>query len=192
MTFTLAAPDLRDGPLRLRELRDEDAPAFVRALEDPAVFDGAYSGQLAADEGVVLDYIRRMRTLADRGERILLTIADEADEMIGLGMLFNLVERNLDGEIGFWLAAAARGAGHGVRTIRLLTAWAIHVVGLERVDAMTRPANAGARGALESAGFVLDGTIRGRERTAGGDRRDSVSYTMLFTDIKAPHDPRNP
>ena len=192
MTFTLAAPDLRDGPIRLRELRDDDTPAFVRALEDPAVFDGAYSGQLAADEKTVLNYIRNARPLADRGERILLAIAGESDQMIGLGMLFGLNKRNLDGEIGFWLAADARGAGHGRRAVVLLTAWAIHVVGLERVYAMTRPANAGARGVLESAGFVLDGTIRGRERTIGGDRRDSVSYTMLYTDIKAPPDPRNP
>ena len=59
-------------------------------------------------------------------------------------------------------------------------------VGRERVYAMTNPANAGARAVLERAGFTCDGIIRGRERTAAGARRDSVSYTMLSTDEKAP------
>lgn len=192
MSTRLVAPDLADGDVRLRELRDSDVPAFARALQDPGVFDAAYSGQLAADEREVLAYVRKTRPLAEAGERILLTIAGPDDEMAGLGMLFGLNERNLDGEIGFWLAPDARGAGIGTRAVRLLTGWALHAVGRERVYAMTRPENAGARALLERAGFVLDGTIRGRERRADGTRGDSVSYTMLFTDDQAPPDPRSP
>jgi RimJ/RimL family protein N-acetyltransferase len=188
----LTAPDLHDGPVRLRELRDEDVPAFVRALGDPAVFDKAYSGLLAADEKTVLSYVRRARGQAEAGERILLAIADRSDAMVGLGMLFHLNDRNLDAEIGFWLAPDARGGGFGTRAVRLLTGWAMHVLHLERIYAMTRPDNTDARRLLERAGFVLDGTIRGNERTADGLRKDAVSYTMLYTDIKAPPDPRNP
>lgn len=182
----LVAPDLSDGVVRLRELRDDDVPAFTRALADPGVFDLAYSGNLAADEATVLAYVHRERASAEAGERILLAIVDEAGTMIGLGMLFALNDRNRDGEIGFWLAPEARGRGIGTRAVRLLTGWAMHQVGRERVYAMTNPANVGACGVLERAGFVCDGTIRGRDRTAAGERRDSLSYTILSSDEQAP------
>jgi RimJ/RimL family protein N-acetyltransferase len=188
----LVAPDLRDGPVRLRELRDDDAPAFASGLEDPGVFDGAYSGNLAAEEPAVLAYIRQTRPLADQGERILLAIADEGDRMVGLGMAFGFNDRNRDCEIGFWLHPDARGAGMGTRAVRLLTGWLMHARGVERVYAMTRPDNRGSRALLERAGYVEDGTIRGRERKADGTRGDSVSYTILHTDDQAPADPRNP
>jgi RimJ/RimL family protein N-acetyltransferase len=190
VTAPLVAPDLRDGPVGLRELRDDDAPRFASALQDPGVFDGAYSGNLAADEAAVLAYIRDMRPLAASGERILLTITGEGDAMAGLGMLFGFNERNRDCEIGFWLHPDARGTGVGTRAVRLLSGWAMHALGVERVYAMTRPDNAGSRALLERAGFVLDGTLRGSERTADGERRDSVSYTILYTDDQAPPDPR--
>jgi RimJ/RimL family protein N-acetyltransferase len=107
-------------------------------------------------------------------------------------MVYNINDRNLEAEIGFWLAREARGRGIGTRAVRLLTGWAMHAAGMERVYAMTRPTNTGARALLERAGFVCDGTIRGRERMAGGRRGDSLSYTMLYTDDQAPPDPRNP
>jgi RimJ/RimL family protein N-acetyltransferase len=188
----LVAPDLRDGPVRLRELRDDDAARFADALQDEGIFDGAYSGNLAADEAAVLAYIGKTRPEAERGERILLTIADESDRMVGLGMAFHFNDRNRDCEIGFWLHPDARGAGVGTRAVRLLTGWAMHALGVERVYAMTRPENTGSRPLLERAGFTLDGTIRGNERTADGTRRDAVSYTILYTDDQAPPDPRNP
>ena len=185
----LVAPDppLEEGPARLRFLEDRDIPVFARALTDPGVFDLAYSGQLPADEDVVRDYVVAFREKAASGEGILLTIASaESDEMAGLAMLFAIKERNLDAEIGFWLGPWARGAGIGTTGVRLIARWAFRHMGLERVHANTAPTNAGARGLLERAGFSFDGTLRGAERTASGERRDLVTYCLLSSDEGAP------
>jgi RimJ/RimL family protein N-acetyltransferase len=189
VTGPLVAPDppLTEGAVRLRGLEDRDVPNFARALEDPGVFDLAYSGQLAADERAVAEYVRRFRaTRTANEEAILMAFADAADEMAGLGMVFAINPRNLDAEIGFWVAPWARGSGTGLAGLRLLVRWAFEAFGLERLHAHTNPANAPARGLLERGGFTVEGTLRGADRTASGERRDSVSYSLLITD------PRNP
>jgi len=185
VTRVLAPPDppLAEGPARLRALEDRDVPAFVRAMQDDSVFDGAYGRQLAGDEETVRAYVEVFRAKALGGEGILLTITGaDGDEMAGLAMLFAIKERNLDGEIGFWMGPWARGSGVGTAGIRLLARWAFETVGLERVHANTAPGNAGARGLLERAGFRFDGTLRGADRLPSGERADLVTYSLLSTD----------
>ena len=189
MSRVLVAPDppLEDGPARLRFLEDRDVPVFTRALQDPTVSVNAYGGHLPANGDVVARYVTGFRDKAAAGEGILLSIAGaEDDEMAGLAMLFGINERNLDAEIGFWLAPWARGRGVGTTGVRLICRWAFESCGLERVHANTSPENEPTRRLLDRAGFHFDGTLRGAARLASGPREDLVTYSLLHTDEKAP------
>jgi RimJ/RimL family protein N-acetyltransferase len=67
-------------------------------------------------------------------------------------------------EIGYGLAAPYRGRGYGRQTVRALARWLLGQPGVTGVLAHTDPQNAPSRRSLESAGFVLEGTVRGECR----------------------------
>jgi RimJ/RimL family protein N-acetyltransferase len=67
-------------------------------------------------------------------------------------------------EIGYGLAAPYRGRGYGGQTVRALAGWLLGQPGITGVRAHTDPANVPSRRSLESAGFRLDGVVRGQCR----------------------------
>jgi RimJ/RimL family protein N-acetyltransferase len=87
----------------------------------------------------------------------------------------NLGSRGLN--IGLSLHERARGRGIGTVAQSLLTV-ALHRSGVHRVEASTDPTNIGEQRALERAGFVREGVIRGAQVRADG-RHDLVLYSCL-------------
>ncbi len=67
-------------------------------------------------------------------------------------------------EIGYGLAAPYRGKGYGRQTVRALAHWLLGRPGITGVLAHTDPENVPSRRSLESAGFRLDGVVRGQCR----------------------------
>ncbi len=62
-------------------------------------------------------------------------------------------------EIGYGLAASARGFGLGTELVRTLTAWALAQPGCSAVVADVIADNLPSRRALERAGFTVDRTV---------------------------------
>lgn len=79
--------------------------------------------------------------------------------------------------IGLSLNEAARGRGIGTVAQSLL-ATALHGAGVHRVEASTDPTNVAEQRALERAGFVREGVVRGAQVRADG-RHDLVLYSCL-------------
>jgi RimJ/RimL family protein N-acetyltransferase len=96
-------------------------------------------------------------------------------------MLFGIDADERDAELGFWLSPRARGRGLAARAIGLTVGWAFAELGLERVHGLTETDNGAARRAMESAGLLREGVLRGLERRPTG-RVDLVSYSILHTD----------
>jgi RimJ/RimL family protein N-acetyltransferase len=84
-------------------------------------------------------------------------------------------------EIGVELVPEVRGEGLGTEAVALL---ARHLLsnGFERVQASTDVGNAAMRGALEKAGFQLEGTLRGYMPDGSG-RTDGVLYALTAIDL---------
>jgi RimJ/RimL family protein N-acetyltransferase len=147
-------------------------------VRDPDVARFAYRRTFAeADVRELLGPVQDQR-MADGTGAIFAIRA--GDEFLGIVMLFLADWEERKAELGFWLAAAARGRGAGTRAVRLLFDWAVEQ-GLERVQALCHVENEGAHAVLERAGFTREGVLRGLE--AGPDGRvDQVSYARLSTD----------
>jgi RimJ/RimL family protein N-acetyltransferase len=84
-------------------------------------------------------------------------------------------------EIGVELVPEVRGEGLGSEAVALL---ARHLLsnGFVRVQASTDAGNAAMRGALENAGFHLEGTLRKFMPDASG-RTDGVLYGLTAADL---------
>jgi [ribosomal protein S5]-alanine N-acetyltransferase len=57
------------------------------------------------------------------------------------------------GEIGYWIAAPARGRGIATRAVKLLAGWALEAVALPLVEIHVLPANAPSHAVARKAGF---------------------------------------
>jgi RimJ/RimL family protein N-acetyltransferase len=56
-------------------------------------------------------------------------------------------------DVGYWVAAGARGRGVASRALVLLTRWAFDVLSLERLEQRPRPQNVASRAVARRAGF---------------------------------------
>jgi RimJ/RimL family protein N-acetyltransferase len=63
----------------------------------------------------------------------------------------------LHGEIGYWVAAPARGRGVATRAVRVLTAWALERCSLPMVEIHVLPANRPSHEVARKAGFTAAG-----------------------------------
>jgi RimJ/RimL family protein N-acetyltransferase len=84
-------------------------------------------------------------------------------------------------DIGISLRPEFRGHGHGARAQRMVTEYLFRTFPVHRVQASTDVANVAEQRALERAGFVREGLMRGAQWRLGA-WRDLVSYARLRDD----------
>ncbi|MGH9039211.1 MAG: GNAT family N-acetyltransferase, partial [Acidimicrobiia bacterium] len=127
----------------------------------------------AADAEEFVAITRRGLT---EGRRVNLAITGDGRLLGSVG-----VRRGSDpgvGEVGYWVAAGARGRGVASSAGRALTEWAFDGVGLHRVELYSATDNAASRAAAERAGFELEG-IRRAWRKVHGHPTDYAAYARL-------------
>jgi RimJ/RimL family protein N-acetyltransferase len=179
---TLPSAELRRGRVRLRAVVDDDLPAFVDALRDPLVTDGAYHGQVVATEESAGRAFERFRERAEAGSGVLLSVwEDGEDRLSGQTMLFDVDWDERTAELGFWTAPWSRRKGLSGPALGLTFDLALAHLGLERIFGLTNVDNLAAQRAMAAAGMQREGVLRGYERTATG-RLDLVCYGVLVGD----------
>jgi RimJ/RimL family protein N-acetyltransferase len=152
-------PTLRDGDLLLRPKTPGDADALVAACQDPEIprWTLVPSPYTRADAD---HFIAISEQEAANGTGVHL-IAVDADDGRLLGS-FSVMELDREpgyGEIGYWVAAGARGRGVATRAVRLLTDWARSELGLTRIEILPHKDNAPSRRVAEKAGYRDTGRL---------------------------------
>ena len=172
--------ELRDDVVVATLMVGDDAADFVRGTSDPAVARFAYARTY--DEAQAREYIEDINgTRRERGEAIQFALRDTAtNEFLGCLLFAKIDWDRAIASLGFWLAPAARGRGIMRRTILLGFDW-MAGLGIERVEAQTDVANVPAQRAMEAAGFIREGVLRGANPGPNG-RVDYVAYARLVTD----------
>lgn len=90
-------------------------------------------------------------------------------------------EQSAAWNIGISLLPEGRGQGNGPEAQRLLADYLFATTPIDRVEASTDVENLGEQRALEKAGFIREGILRGAQHRAG-TRHDLVNYARLRTD----------
>jgi RimJ/RimL family protein N-acetyltransferase len=104
-------------------------------------------------------------------------IVDPAsDELLGSIGLWTVQEGV--GELGYWVAAPARGRGVATRAVRLLAAWGFEARGYARIQLHTLPGNEPSERVAERAGFKREGLLRSFALMKGR-RTDIVMFSLL-------------
>lgn len=174
-------PELADGMIRLREWSSDDAEWVRAAVQDPEI--PRYMG---IPPNHTLEGVQRWLASVpadfESGAGANLAIVSAKDG----GLLGSVgIERSCDdpaiGEIGYWVAADARGQGVATRAVQLLTGWAWDAMGLARIEITTHEDNAPSIRLAEKCGFVREGVLRGY-REHHGRRVDLVMWSKLRRD----------
>lgn len=160
-------PTLTDGLVTLRAKRPEDADAITAACQDPEIprwtlVPSQYTRAHA------VEWITQ--SAADpRSADFLATDAD--DRLLGSFAVMEIDRKRDYGEIGYWVAAEARGRGVATRAVLLLRDWAAAALGLSELEILADPENLGSRRVAERAGFTEIGERRANPREASGEAK---------------------
>ena len=159
----MEVPTLRDGDLVLRPKRLDDADAITAACQDPEIQRWTFvpSPYTRADAEA---FLRSSVEEEAAGKSAGFLAVDAEDRLLGS---FSVMELDLEagyGEIGYWVAAGARGRGIATRGVRLLAEWAREELGLTRIDVLPHKDNAPSRRVAEKAGFHDTGEFVGAAR----------------------------
>lgn len=157
-------PTLRDGDLVLRPPRPADAVAVTAACQDPEIarWTGVPSPYSRAHADA---YIAASAADAHAGRGVaLLAVDGDSGALLGSFGLMELGAEPGYGELGYWVAAEARGRGVATRGIRLLAGWAQRELGLTRLEILVHRDNTASRRVAEKAGFRATGEFKGSPR----------------------------
>jgi RimJ/RimL family protein N-acetyltransferase len=152
-------PVLTDGALTLRQGRLEDADAVTAACQDPEIprwtnVPTPYGREDAEHWlGTVVPEAARDGT----GVHLL---AFENGRLAGSFGLMEIDRERGFGEIGYWVAAEARGRGVATRGTRLLHDWAVRELGLTTLEILPHRDNAPSLRVAERCGYAPTGELR--------------------------------
>jgi RimJ/RimL family protein N-acetyltransferase len=156
-------PTLRDGDLVLRPQRPEDLDALTAACQDPEIprWTLVPSPYTRADAEA---FHASSRGDARAGRAVNLLAVDGDDRLLGSFSVMELDRAPGYGELGYWVAAEARGRGVATRAIRLLHDWAVSSLGLTELEILPHRDNGPSRRVAERAGYRDTGELRAPPR----------------------------
>lgn len=173
-------PPLGDGPIRLREWADDDAPARRRMLDDPECAQWLPDLPQPYTEQHARAAIARQRARQEAGEALDLAIV-AADTGALLGGIQLVLREHGRGEIAYVLARDARGRAIATRAVRLLSRWALQTLRIARLEAPIPVDHHAAIRVAARAGYHRDGALRGYLELHG-ERVDVAMWSLLRRD----------
>jgi len=167
-----------DDDLELRLLEARHAPALFELID-----------QCRDDLRTWLGWVDAVRSVADVRTFIRAALQDFAASRRVVGgiwhqqRLVGVIElqalpADRVGEIGYWLAPAARGQGLMTRAARALLDHGFRTLGLHRIQIRCATGNRASRAIPERLGFALEGVVREAE-WVNDHYNDLALYAML-------------
>jgi RimJ/RimL family protein N-acetyltransferase len=137
-----------------------DVPDLLELVEDEAIKEFTLV-PTAAGESFVRSWIRGYEDGWRSGTRAGFVVRDAASSgFLGFASLFRLDLPAREAEIGYAVAPTARGRGVAGRALRLLTAWGIDDLGLERLELRIAVTNPASERVAAGAGYTREGVLR--------------------------------
>jgi RimJ/RimL family protein N-acetyltransferase len=168
---------LASGPTVLRPWRDSDADAVTVACQDPEIARWTRIPENYSESDARAFLLYRYDALV-AGVTAPFAIVSTDDRLLGSVSILRLAWPQLRGEVGYWLAADARGHGHATRAVRLICAWGFQSLGLERIDLYAAVGNEASQHVAQRAGFTREAVLRSFMRGKDGEL-DMVAFGLL-------------
>ena len=177
--LTVPDPPLTDGGVVLRDFREEDVAALVRACSDALIVRYCPAVPQPYGEREARAWLQTHRHTRRAGTELQLCIADAATgELLGSTGLHRLEWHQQRVETGYWVAPWARGRGAAATALRLLSDWALGPgLAFARIELFTAVDNDASQAVARAAGFEREGRLRAYLRERDGTRTDAYVFS---------------
>lgn len=184
-SVTLQIPTLDSPLVRLRPLRQDDAPALVTAASDGTLWELPFTVVPSATTvGVYL--ATALQGLSTGGVWPFAIIDAATDAVIGSTRFWKIDHNNRKLEIGHtWLAASWQGTLANTQAKLLLLQQAFDNMACVRVQFTTDVLNLRSQRAIEKLGAVREGVVRHERIMPDGRKRNSVRYSIIDSEWPA-------
>jgi RimJ/RimL family protein N-acetyltransferase len=177
---------LKDGFVTVRPWQDDDAESLVARINDQDV--ARYLDQVP--QPYRLEDAREFFALSDEGWRTgtmtnFAVLVDGIDGPAGgVGLRWEQISGGV-AEVGYWVAAEARGRGTATAVARLVSRWAFGAEPtLQRIELRAAVENPASNRVAEKAGFTREGVLRSQRYNARlGRRTDFVMWSLLREEV---------
>ena len=186
MTMTVEPPEpaLTDGVVTVRTWGEPgDADAIVAACNDQAIaefLDMIPQPYTTSDADAYLD-ICQVGWRDGTFSNFAVVIDCQAVGSIGVRW-----KDPGDGvaEVGYWVAADARGTGVCTRALRLVASWVLTRPGMARLELRAAEENLASQRVADKAGFTREGVLRSSHYNARlGRRIDWAMFSLLRDEL---------
>jgi RimJ/RimL family protein N-acetyltransferase len=176
-----------EGELVLRAPNDDDIPALVAACQDPEI--PRYTRVPSPyGEPEARIFIERARQGVVDGLARGYVVTDKSNVLLGTIGAFHINVKAAELEVGYWLAASARGRGIASMALTAVVRAALRAH-IERIVADVLVGNDASCRVLERVGFVHEGISRSvaddAQHDRGPNRIDLHWYSMIRSDPAA-------
>ncbi|MFI5839967.1 GNAT family N-acetyltransferase [Catenuloplanes sp. NPDC051500] len=175
---------ISDG-LRLRDWVPEDVDALNREASHPSVQRWS---ALPTDPAATADFaLREAPAKRAAGTALHLGVFGAASgALLGAVALHNITPSRGYAEVGFWVAAGARGERVAERAARVLLGWAFTELGLGLAGWRAMVGNHASRITALRLGFTMEGTGRAQRLRPDGERPDRWAGSLLPSALTRP------
>lgn len=108
-------------------------------------------------------------------------VEDATGEQLGMAVAPAIQPEAATAELGYVVAAGARGRGVATRALALLTEWALTELGAERLELRISADNEASKRVAERCGYVREGVLRSLY-VKDGLREDTEVWSRLASD----------
>jgi RimJ/RimL family protein N-acetyltransferase len=144
---------------------DPEVRRFTRIAEPPP-------------DGFARSWIGGYEAGRREGSREGFAALDGDGRFVGLGLAPEIDREGREVELGYIVAARARGRGVGAEILRLLTSWAFEEAGAKRAYLIIDVENPASARVAERCGYVLEGVMRSIH-VKQGQRADAGLWSRL-------------
>jgi RimJ/RimL family protein N-acetyltransferase len=148
-------PILTDGVITLRPPRHDDVDAIYEACQDAEIQTWTNVPSPYTREHAI-DYVERVAHLPTTAA----FLAFHGDELVGSFGVMEIDRERAYAEIGYWVAAPARGRGVATRGVILARDWAAEELGAQLVELVIHEDNLPSKRVAERTGFLATGERR--------------------------------
>jgi RimJ/RimL family protein N-acetyltransferase len=185
MVVSPPAPPLTDGVVTVRPWgKPGDAEAIVAACNDRAIaefLDMIPQPYTRSDANAYLDICRvgwRDGTFSN------FAVVLDGQAVGSIGIRWKEPDQGV-AEVGYWVAADARGTGVCTRALRLVATWVLARPGMVRLQLRAAEENVASQRVAEKAGFTREGVLRSSHYNARlGKRIDWAMFSLLRDELR--------